>query len=126
MDVPTEPSELLDRTRFLKSSRVLPDDQEAKVQATIARLSEIAFKRGQPIKAFFDDAAHNDHSAKLFGHVTIPQFRQTMSTKLDWRVSEEESKLLVEKFKNEDKPEFVNYICFSNVVDPPERYAVPA
>lgn len=27
-------------------------------------------------QAFFDDAARDDHSAKLFGHVTLPQFRQ--------------------------------------------------
>lgn len=126
MDVLPEPAELLDRTRFLRSSRVLPDDQEAAVQAVLARLSETSFKRGQPVKPFFDDAAANDHSAKLFGHVTIPQFRQTLSTKLCWRVAEGESVLLVEKFKNEDKPEFVNYVSFSNTVDPPERYATAA
>lgn len=73
-------------------------------------------------QAFFDDAARDDHSAKLFGHVTGPQFRQVLTTKLDWVVATEESALLIEKFKNEDKPEFVNYIAFANTVDPPERY----
>lgn len=59
---------------------------------------------------------------RLVGHVTIPQFRQTMSTKLDWVVSEAEVALLVTKFRHEDKPEFVNYVAFSNMVDPAERY----
>ncbi len=73
-------------------------------------------------QAFFDDAARDDHSAKLFGHVTGPQFRQVLTTKLDWVVANEESALLIEKFKHEDKPEFINYIAFANTVDPPERY----
>lgn len=126
VEVPLEPAELLDRTRFLRSSRVLSDEAEAAVQEVLARLADTSFKRGQPVKPFFDDAADNDYSAKLFGHVTIPQFRQTLSTKLCWRVAEAEAVLLVEKFRNEDKPEFVNYISFSNTVDPPERYTTAA
>lgn len=123
VEVPPEPSELLDKTRYEKSSRLLPDELEAAYSSIIQKLSDKCFKRGQPVKAFFDDAAMDDHSAKLFGHVTIPQFRQVMSTKLDWTVSDLEFKLIVEKFRNEDKPEFVNYIAFSNTVDPPSRYA---
>ncbi|GLC59048.1 hypothetical protein PLESTB_001437800 [Pleodorina starrii] len=122
VDVPAEPSELLDKTRYLKSSRILPDpEQETYVMGLLDRLSETTLKRGQPVKAFFDDAAQDDHSAKLFGHVTVPQFRQVLTTKLDWVVSDAEVALLVAKFRHEDKPEFVNYIAFSCTVDPPDR-----
>ncbi|PNH04231.1 hypothetical protein TSOC_009608 [Tetrabaena socialis] len=122
VDVPAEPSELLDKTRYLKSSRTLPGEQEERCTEVIARLSDVCFKRGQPVKAFFDDAASDDHSAKLVGHVTVPQFRQVLTTKLDWVVSDEEIMLLAAKFRHEDKPEFVNYVAFSNTVDPPEKY----
>ncbi|GLI60898.1 hypothetical protein VaNZ11_003129 [Volvox africanus] len=126
VDVPSEPSALLDKTRYLKSSRILPDPQdETTVIALLERLSETTLKRGQPVKAFFDDAAQDDHSAKLFGHVTVPQFRQVLTTKLDWVISDPEVALLVAKFRHEDKPEFVNYIAFSCTVDPPERYLPP-
>ncbi|KAG2483950.1 hypothetical protein HYH03_017196 [Edaphochlamys debaryana] len=123
VEVPPEPADLLDRTRYLRSSRVLPRAaDEAKCTEVITRLADIVSKRGQPVKAFFDDAASDDNSAKLFGHVTAPQFRQVLTTKLDWVVSDEESALLVSKFRHEDKPEFINYIAFSCTVDPPERY----
>ncbi|GFR51960.1 hypothetical protein Agub_g14483 [Astrephomene gubernaculifera] len=125
VDVPPEPAELLDKTRYLRSSRVLPADQEEAVGALLERLGDTCLKRGQPVKAFFDDAAADDHSAKLFGHVTVPQFRQVLTTKLDWVVSDSEMALLVAKFRHDDKPEFVNYIAFSNTVDPPERYCPP-
>ncbi|PNW87645.1 hypothetical protein CHLRE_02g142126v5 [Chlamydomonas reinhardtii] len=123
VEVATEPADLLDKTRYLKSSRVLqPPEREEAVQAVICRLSDVCYKRGQPVKAFFDDAARDDHSAKLFGHVTLPQFRQVLTTKLDWVVSDPEVSLLAAKFLHEDKPEFINYIAFSCTVDPPERY----
>ncbi|KXZ44132.1 hypothetical protein GPECTOR_73g653 [Gonium pectorale] len=125
VDVPPEPSDLLDKERYLRSSRQLPGEQELAVTALLERLSETSLKRGQPVKAFFDDAAQDDHSAKLFGHVTVPQFRQVLTTKLDWVVSDPEVALLVAKFRHEDKPEFVNYIAFSCTVDPPERYWPP-
>ncbi len=70
-----EPSALLDKTRYEKSSRQLPEEQEAVFQGAIQRLKDIISKRGTPVKPFFDDAAADDHSAKLFGHVTIHQFR---------------------------------------------------
>lgn len=34
------------------------------------------------IKSFFDDAAMDDHSAKLYGHVTHTQFKQCLSVKV--------------------------------------------
>jgi hypothetical protein len=45
------------------------------------------------VKPFFDDAAKDDHSAKMHGHVTIPQFRQCLSTKLELAISEEEVRI---------------------------------
>eukprot|EP00798_Chlamydomonas_sp_ICE-L_P014568 gene14568-20611_t len=120
-EVPSEPSELLDKTRYEKSSKVLDDYKEDLVQAVLERLYVIVFKRGTPVKPFFDDAASDDNSAKLFGHVTHTQFKQCMSTKLDLIVSEKEVAVLCEKFCHEDKPELVNYIAFSATIDPPMR-----
>lgn len=64
VEVPCEPSALLDKTRYRKSSRMLSDADEAVLEATMARLSDKCYKRGQPVKAFFDDAATDVHSAK--------------------------------------------------------------
>ncbi len=50
MDVPAEPADLLDKTRYLRSSRQLPPEQEARCQEVIDRLSDKCFKRGQPVK----------------------------------------------------------------------------
>ncbi len=61
-------------------------------------------------------------SAKLYGHVTIPQFRQCLSTKLQLQITEGEAQVIVKKFSNEDKPELINYIAFSATVDPPQKY----
>mmetsp|Transcript_34539 Transcript_34539/g.87319 ORF Transcript_34539/g.87319 Transcript_34539/m.87319 type:complete len:240 (-) Transcript_34539:392-1111(-) len=125
VDVAPEPMELLDKTRYDRSSRLLPDHDEALLQAVIQRLTDIVAKRGTPVKPFFDDAAADDHSAKLYGHVTIPQFRQCLSTKLELQITEAEAKVIVRKFANEDKPEFINYIAFSNTIDPPSKYLNP-
>jgi hypothetical protein len=76
-EVATEPSELLDRTRFDVSSRPLPGPQEEEVyQAAVTRLADIVSKRGTPVKPFFDDQAKL-YNAKLYGHVTIPQVRKS-------------------------------------------------
>lgn len=123
-EVAPEPSELLDKTRYQKSSRVLSDAEEELVYNCIQRMSDITAKKGTPVKPFFDDAAADDHSAKLVGHVTIYQFRQCLNTKLDLKVTEEEAQALVKKFAHEDKPEFVNYVAFSNTIDPVDRYKV--
>ncbi len=58
-------------------------------RATPLRLSvcpQACTKRGLLVKPFFDDAARDDHSTKLFGHVTCSQFRQCISVKLGLRV----------------------------------------
>ncbi len=47
--------------------------------------------------------------------------RRCLSTKLELQVTEQEAKVIVAKFANEDKPELINYIAFSNTVDPPNR-----
>eukprot|EP00877_Chromochloris_zofingiensis_P005200 jgi/Chrzof1/14681/Cz09g11260.t1 len=118
-DVAPEPAELLDRNRYQRSSRDLGPEKEARVADIVARISEICGKRGVLIKPFFDDAAQDDHSAKLYGHVTIPQFKQCLNVKVGIRVSEEEGSLLAEKYYHEDYPELVNYVAFSHTVDPP-------
>ena len=74
-EVAPEPSSLLDKTRYEKSSRELSPEQEAVLAQAIERMAGITARRGTPVKPFFDDAAADDHSAKLFGHVTVPQFR---------------------------------------------------
>lgn len=74
-DVPPEPVGLLDRTRYERSSRALSEEQEMLLATAIQRMAEITARRGTPVKPFFDDAAADDHSAKMVGHVTIPQFR---------------------------------------------------
>lgn len=74
-EVPGEPTELLDRTRYEKSSRVLQEDEEELYVSAIQRLKDVTARRGTPVKPFFDDAATDDNSAKLFGHVTLYQFR---------------------------------------------------
>ena len=48
--------------------------------------------------------------------------RQCLSTKLDLDVTEDEAKVLVLKFAHEDKPEMVNYVAFSNTIDPPKPW----
>mmetsp|Transcript_10728 Transcript_10728/g.19597 ORF Transcript_10728/g.19597 Transcript_10728/m.19597 type:complete len:228 (-) Transcript_10728:408-1091(-) len=118
VQVSAEPVELLDKTRYAKSSKALTEEEETLYRVVMERLASICKKRGQAVKNFFDDAAFNDHSVKLFGHVTAPQFHQVIKTKLEWAVNEPEFKVLVKKFSNEDKAEFVNYVAFSATVDP--------
>lgn len=36
--------------------------------------------------------------------------------------SQHHVQVIVKKFNNEEKPEFVNYIAFSNTIDPPGKY----
>lgn len=120
-DVPAEPSELLDRTRYQKASRVLSDEREEIYAQLIAAMQEKVEKRGVSVKPFFDDAANNPNSMKLYGHVTTFQFKQVLNTSLHWSVSDEEADILVEKFRHEDKLEFVNYVAFSNTVDSPDN-----
>lgn len=117
-EVPKEPGHLLDKTRYMKSSRDLGPEKEARLDAIIKKIADKVYKRGTPVKPFFDDCALDDHSAKLFGHVTHTQFKQCINVKLGLEIAEKDVLLLIEKYTNEDKPEMVNYIAFSNTVDP--------
>lgn len=108
--------------RARRSSRELPEDEEAVLTSVVQRLEDIVNKRGTPVKPFFDDAASDDHSTKMYGHVTISQFRQCLSTKLLLHVTEQEAAVIVKKFAHEDKPELVNYIAFSNTIDNPDKW----
>uniref|UniRef100_A0A383W0A7 Uncharacterized protein n=2 Tax=Tetradesmus obliquus TaxID=3088 RepID=A0A383W0A7_TETOB len=121
--VPAEPSELLDRNRYQRSSRDLGPEKEACLAELTARIADICGKRGIMIKPFFDDAAQDDHSTKLYGHVTHTQFKQCLSVKVNIRITPDEAALLIEKYTHEDFPELVNYVAFSHTVDPPlERF----
>lgn len=117
-DVPKEPSYLLDKTRYMKSSRDLGPEKEERVDSIVRDIADKVYKRGTPVKPFFDDSAEDDHSAKLFGHVTYTQFKQCINVKLGLEIAEKDMDLLIEKYKNEDKPEMVNYMAFANTVDP--------
>jgi len=63
------------------------------------------------VKPFFDDAAQDDHSTKLYGHVTMTQFRQCISTKLQLHLTDHEAAVVINKFSHEDKPELVGGAC---------------
>ncbi|KAG1674131.1 hypothetical protein FOA52_015761 [Chlamydomonas sp. UWO 241] len=117
-DAPMEPWDLVDPTRYQFSSKVLSDEDEEMCAAALDRLKSIISRRGTPVKPFFDDAASDNNSSKLYGHVTLSQFRQCLSTKLDLEVTETEAKVFHKKFGHEDKPEFLNYVAFSNTIDP--------
>ncbi len=55
---------------------------QAKLQLITERLAELCSKRGVMFKSFFDDCAKGEHSAKVYGHVTVPQFKQCLSVKV--------------------------------------------
>ncbi len=106
-----------------------------------------------------DVRTQDDHSAKLYGHVTASQFKQCLNVKVGIRISDDEAALLADKFHHDDLPEvrtdrpvnshrwlftqharlqlpvardtkppsllsfcflqLVNYVAFSQTVDPP-------
>jgi hypothetical protein len=57
-------------------------DKEARLAEVTAHIADVCAKRGIMIKTFFDDAARDDHSAKVHGHVTAPQFCASLKTKV--------------------------------------------
>eukprot|EP00775_Hariotina_reticulata_P008738 gene8738-8918_t len=118
-EVPPEPAELLDRNRYQRSSRDLGPEKEARLADITAHIADICGKRGVQIKPFFDDAARDDHSTKLYGHVTHTQFKQCLGVKVNIWLTAEQADLLCEKYSHEDYPELVNYVAFSHTVDPP-------
>lgn len=119
-DVPREPSELLDKERFRRSSRMLTLEEEARLEEVLARINGICERRGMLVKPFFDDAARNRNSSCLVGHVTIGQFKQTLDVSLALGLSTDEVDLIVKKYKAEDYPEMANYLAFAATIDPPE------
>lgn len=116
-DVPPEPSELLDRTRYYKPSRVLSEEAEAEYSRIVEKLKSIIKKRGTPVKPFFDDASRDAGSTKVVGHVSRSQFRQVMGT-MDLILTEAEAKVLIDKYRHPGKEEYVNYVAFANTIDP--------
>jgi hypothetical protein len=62
--------------------RDLGHEKEGLVYDITQRISDVCGRRGVLLKPFFDDAAQDDHSAKLYGHVTYAQFKQCLSVKV--------------------------------------------
>ena len=117
--VEAEPS-FLDRTRFERSSRVLPEEVESLVASTVERLRALVYKKRTPVQAFFDDAAREVQKTKglrVVGHVSRFQFRQVMAT-MDLFISEDEAQAIILKFHHDKKHEYVNYLAFAHTIDP--------
>jgi len=70
---------------------------QERVAAVTQRVADICAKRGICLKPFFDDAARDDGSVKLFGHVTAAQFQRCMNIMVGIRISQEEAAVLVDK-----------------------------
>ncbi|CAG9463323.1 unnamed protein product [Pedinophyceae sp. YPF-701] len=124
-EVPPEPVELLDKTRYQKSSKELTPEQEALVEKSLEYVKSKCARRGVPVKPFFDDFARNKNSPCLVGHVTAKQFEQTLNVALGLDIDSESINALVAKYANEDKPEMINYFGFSATVDPSELTTDP-
>lgn len=76
------------------------------------------------IQSAFKD--YSESCKKLVGHVTKSQFHQCLNVKLGFvDLNEKEINLLCKKFKNEDRDEMINYIAFSNTVDPSDPFYDP-
>lgn len=118
--VTDEPLELLNKTRYLQSARSL-EHEDGQVNDTLLGIAEVCKRKGILVKPMFDDAASDNNSSKLVGHVTKHQFLQCLNVKLGLELPEKETQLVMNKFIHEDYPEMVNYIAFSNTVDPPEE-----
>lgn len=98
---------------------MLPDEQEDLCQLVLEAMKQVVYKRGITVQAFFDDQAKSaQKSIKLFGHLTETQFCRVLNAGLGWVVSEKEAKVLCDKFRHEEKSEFINYLAFSYVIDP--------
>lgn len=118
--VEDEPHDLLDKTRYLRSSKSL-DDEDVRVNGVLSRIAEFCKRRGILVKPMFDDAASDNNSSKLVGHVTKHQFMQCLNVKLGLELLQAEAELVVKKHLHEDYLEMVNYIAFANTVDPPDE-----
>lgn len=118
--VSDEPLELLNKTRYLQSARSL-DHEDGQVNDLLFNIADVCKRKGILVKPMFDDAASDNNSSKLVGHVTKHQFLQCLNVKLGLELSEKEAQLVMCKFLHEDYPEMVNYIAFANTVDPPEE-----
>ena len=80
LEIPLEPSELLDKTRYQTCRRTLKKHQEDRIAVVIDSLAKTASKRGINVKFFFDDAARNANSVRLTNHVTVQQFKQVSAS----------------------------------------------
>jgi len=115
-----EPAGLIDRERFQRSNRYLGEAKEAVVSAVLDRIRGMVAERGIFVKDFFRDPERNNNSIKHVNHVSVYQFKQELNVKLGFRLTAEEMEVLVEKYVNEDYDDMVNFLAFSNTVDPEE------
>jgi len=117
-EVPKNPSGLFDTHRFEQSLTALSAEEEEEVNLV---LEELAFKvkvEGILVKSRFDDDCNSQNSPMRVGHVTAPQFKRILDSKLGFGkiLSYAGMDLLARKFT--DETGMVNYIAFGNLIDP--------
>lgn len=115
VDVAAEPDSLLDKERFVRSLKVI--DEEDVVVSVLAYVTKTVKSKSILVKPFFDDACRNKNSECKVNHVTAPQFCQVIDAKLNLELSNYEKKLLCEKFGDAETG-MINYAAFARTVDP--------
>eukprot|EP00899_Mesostigma_viride_P022881 jgi/Mesvir1/3778/Mv08225-RA.1 len=121
-DVPMRPDDLLEMDRFKRAGRYLGAEKEQRLESVMNRLRRDCRIRRILVKPFFDDAVNTKNAAKMVGHVTSLQFKQTLNGKIGLHVRDDECDLIIEKFDSKGTG-MVNYIAFSNAVDPGDEEA---
>jgi hypothetical protein len=77
--IPTEPAELLDKTRYQFSRKQLSCEEEEELNRVLDAMASKVAKRGILVKPFFDDASRDPNSVRMINHVTPQQFKQVCS-----------------------------------------------
>ncbi|DBA80843.1 hypothetical protein WJX77_010114 [Trebouxia sp. C0004] len=120
-EVPAEPSELLDKTRYDFSSKQLPEERETQLESIMNKLREECQIKGIMVKPFFDDAAHDKNSCHMVNHVTVSQFKQGLGVKMGFTsLSQTDIGVLIEKFLDDEYPpgDMINYVAFAHCLNP--------
>ena len=120
-EVSQTPSDImgfLSPKRFVSMPDIALDPaKEEKCAAVIDELKRLVKEKCLDVKPKFDDAAKNQNSAMSVNHVTKSQFKQALQTHIAPDLRPADAEILAEKFM--DKPDMVNYVAFSRIVDPP-------
>ena len=126
-EVDNQTGTFIDQNRFRVSKKMLSEEKEVLLGDVINAFIDFCSKQRILVKPFFDDAARNQNSCLSVGHVTVNQFKQVLNTKLGLEkvhlpnmTMEEALALIIEKF-DDNSDGMVNYMAFSNTVDPAEN-----